>query len=469
MTYFYTGPPNWVFSAFAFIGFLCSTIPLPWHLEAWNVGTVLYMIWTALACLVFFINSIIWNGNVLDSAPTWCDLSTHFINGFNLAIPACSLCINRRLYQIASVQTVLKTKAEKRRAILVDLAISLGLPVLQIPLRAFPFFQFLIHRARPPLQHLRGRRLSRRDLRNPRRRRPLPPPPILVGCVSAVYCILSIRALARQRTQFKALLASSANANLTLNRYLRLMLLAATDLLCTIPLGIWVLWVNVKVVGLSPWISWADTHSHFSNVEQVPGVYWRAKVYDVASLETTRWLTVACALLFFAYFGFADEAFKNYRSAFASVARKMGYSIASDATLASSGPQTSHPSTARASVPPVFIRKTTVSKRDSLFDSTGTFTSMADSYDEKDSASSSPVDVLPTLGYDKADSSSSSSGDSIKEPESPIEGEDIDVSSLHRNSLAVPAPAPPAAAHTRPTSVVLLPLPTFVRDAADIV
>lgn len=31
--YFYTGPPNWVFSAFAFIGFVCSSIPLPWHLE----------------------------------------------------------------------------------------------------------------------------------------------------------------------------------------------------------------------------------------------------------------------------------------------------------------------------------------------------------------------------------------------------------------------------------------------------
>jgi hypothetical protein len=48
-----------------------------------------------------------------------------------------NLC--RRFYQIASVRTVTKTCAEKRRAILIDLAIGLGILLLQIPLRASPF------------------------------------------------------------------------------------------------------------------------------------------------------------------------------------------------------------------------------------------------------------------------------------------------------------------------------------------
>jgi hypothetical protein len=43
----------------------------------------------------------------------------------------------------------------------------------------------------------------------------------------------------------------SANKNLNLNRYVRLMALASTDLPLTMPMGIWVLWVNVRVVGLS--------------------------------------------------------------------------------------------------------------------------------------------------------------------------------------------------------------------------
>jgi pheromone a factor receptor len=149
--------------------------------------------------------------------------------------------------------------------------------------------------------------------------------------------VLSIKSFYHRRAQFKELLAS--NNNLNLNRYVRLMCLASTDLLFTIPLAIWVLWVNVKVVGLSPWISWEDTHSNFSRVVQVPGIYWRSDPYTVASLETLRWATVACSFLFFGYFGFADEAMKNYRSAFYSVAKRVGYSTAatSSGVLSSTG------------------------------------------------------------------------------------------------------------------------------------
>jgi len=66
--------PNYVYSIFAFLGFILVLIPLPWHLEAWNVGTCLYMIWAGFACLNVFINSIVWNGNMINWAPGWCDL-----------------------------------------------------------------------------------------------------------------------------------------------------------------------------------------------------------------------------------------------------------------------------------------------------------------------------------------------------------------------------------------------------------
>ncbi len=154
--------PNEVFTAFAFLGFLLCAIPLPWHLEgqccvlqiphclvksnnflslaAWNTGTCLYMIWTGLACLNHFINSIVWRGNAINCAPVWCDISTKFNIGAGFAIPAASLCINRRLYHIASVKTVTISKAEKRRAVYIDLAIGLGLPVLGMTLRKFLVF-----------------------------------------------------------------------------------------------------------------------------------------------------------------------------------------------------------------------------------------------------------------------------------------------------------------------------------------
>jgi hypothetical protein len=59
--------------------------------------------------------------------------------------------------------------------------------------------------------------------------------------------VFSIKSFNASHVQLRDLLSSSPNFNLSMNRYLRLMLLAGTDLLFCVPLGIWVLWVNVKV------------------------------------------------------------------------------------------------------------------------------------------------------------------------------------------------------------------------------
>lgn len=86
-------PPNHVYSAFSFIGFVLMVIPFYWHLEgtravimrleytylrlcgvAWNTGTCLFMFWTGLGCLFQFINSIVWNKNIIDRAPIYCDI-----------------------------------------------------------------------------------------------------------------------------------------------------------------------------------------------------------------------------------------------------------------------------------------------------------------------------------------------------------------------------------------------------------
>ena len=50
----------------------------------------------------------------------------------NAAIPACSLCINRRLYKISTMKVVVLTDAQKRRALIYDLLIGVGIPILQI-------------------------------------------------------------------------------------------------------------------------------------------------------------------------------------------------------------------------------------------------------------------------------------------------------------------------------------------------
>jgi hypothetical protein len=76
-----TKPPlmtvsNTVFTVFSGIGLTLSVIPLWWHLGSRNVGTCMFAVWTALACLVYFVNSIVWNGNTINRAPVWCDICT---------------------------------------------------------------------------------------------------------------------------------------------------------------------------------------------------------------------------------------------------------------------------------------------------------------------------------------------------------------------------------------------------------
>jgi pheromone a factor receptor len=55
--------------------------------------------------------------------------------GFGMGIPACTLCINRRLYKILVRQAVTVTQAEKRRTVTIDLLITVGIPVLAMGLR----------------------------------------------------------------------------------------------------------------------------------------------------------------------------------------------------------------------------------------------------------------------------------------------------------------------------------------------
>jgi pheromone a factor receptor len=177
------------------------------------------------------------------------------------------------------------------------------------------------------------------------------------------------------------------NKNLSSSRYFRLMGLAGIEMLCTIPLGIYVIYLNATAQPVFPWISWADTHSDFSRVEQIASVFWRMDNPTVLSLELSRWLLVVCAFIFFAFFGFADEARKNYRLAYVSVAKRVGLSTAgtvstggswstgyvvtlrnsimrSDEQMFSSKSEMAYNS--RAGTMPVFIAQRTEQKRDSL-------------------------------------------------------------------------------------------------------
>ncbi|KAK0199269.1 pheromone receptor Rcb2 B44 [Desarmillaria ectypa] len=303
-----------LFPIFAFFGFILPLIPLRWHLLAWNSGTCYFIFWSSIANLNLFINSIIWHGNVKNSAPLWCDISIRIMMAASVAIPASTLCINRRLYQIASVRAVSVTRAEKRRAILIDSLFCVLLPVI------FTALQYVVQGHRFNLYGDFG---------------PFPALyntvllyvlnciwPVILGLISAVYCVLSLRAFMQRRADFSSFLSS--NKSLTTSRYFRLMALSMTEICCTTPLAITMICINVLGSQVGPWRSWADTHFDYERVEMYPWLLWRLSPFAIAGLEATRWITVFCSLVFFAFFGFATEARKHYRLWWKSATSRFG-------------------------------------------------------------------------------------------------------------------------------------------------
>ncbi|RDB18160.1 Pheromone B alpha 2 receptor [Hypsizygus marmoreus] len=305
-----------LFPVFSFLGFFLTLIPLPWHIQAWNSGTCAFMIWTGMTCLIEFTNSLVWRGNVNNVAPIWCDISSKLILGVSVGIPAATLCISRRLYTITSVQTVSVTRDDKRRMIIGDLCIAVGIPVLIM----------ILHVVVQP---------HRFDILEdigcfPAVYNTLPAyflyfmwPPLL-AVVSLVYSALTLRSFWIRRMQFNQLISSKTSMNP--GRYLRLMLLALIDMVCSIPLSVYSIYGANKGVGLAPWISWEDTHFNFGRIAFVPAIFWRSDPSFQTSVEMTRWLPVFCAFLFFGLFGFASEARNQYINTFWWVAKRIGIS-----------------------------------------------------------------------------------------------------------------------------------------------
>lgn len=121
--------------------------------------------------------------------------------------------------------------------------------------------------------------------------------------------VLSLRAFAIRRAQFQQYLAASST--LTIGRYFRLMAIATVELLCTTPIAAYGLYVNATSP-IFPWISFADTHFGYSRVDKYPAVIWQSSTNAIISFEFSRWSVVFCAIVFFLFFGFADEARRNY-------------------------------------------------------------------------------------------------------------------------------------------------------------
>ncbi|PPQ94355.1 hypothetical protein CVT25_000683 [Psilocybe cyanescens] len=320
-----------LFPITAFLGFILPLIPLRWHLQALNSGTCYFIFWSSLACLNQFINSIVWADNAINLSPAWCEISIRIMMAASVGVPASSLCINRRLYLISSVRAASISVAEKRRAVLIDSLICFLFPLIYVALQyvvqghRFNIFEEI--GCYPVLYNtLLTFFISSMW-------------PLVLGLISMVYCILSLRSFARRRLEFNQFI--SMNSSLTVSRYFRLMGLAMTEICATTPLSIFIIWLNATASPIGPWRSWSDTHFNYSRVEQFPSVLWRSNHLLTVAMEFSRWITPVCSFTFFAFFGFAHESMKNYCLAWKWMKALFGFSPSSPGHTAKASKQSS--------------------------------------------------------------------------------------------------------------------------------
>jgi pheromone a factor receptor len=123
--------------------------------------------------------------------------------------------------------------------------------------------------------------------------------------------VVAVSSFIRRRLQFSTFLKTN-QSGLTTSRYLRLVALATSDLLISLPLAIFYLVEFTQ--HLSPWISFDWIHLDFHVVNAFDSTYM-ARNPDIATrLFLPRWLAPLSAIAFFAFFGLAEDALADYVS-----------------------------------------------------------------------------------------------------------------------------------------------------------
>ena len=108
---------------------------------------------------------------------------------------------------------------------------------------------------------------------------------------------------------------STDNPQLSFQRYLRLSIMAFSQIACVLPLSIFAVIYTVPGV-LSPYAGFKAQHAHYNTVNLYTLAEWLNTNNGVSRtiFETTDWLYISSALGFFIIFCFSKEAQSRYSS-----------------------------------------------------------------------------------------------------------------------------------------------------------
>lgn len=136
---------------FSFLSTLLLFLILPAQVHHYSIPSASIILWLILCNIIHGINSVIWFGNQAEHAPVWCDISRIFGYGLNcililstgsvvllgamVAVPACFLCIVRRLEAVTTFRGSEPRQVKTFEAAF-EAAMCFLLPALYMGLRA---------------------------------------------------------------------------------------------------------------------------------------------------------------------------------------------------------------------------------------------------------------------------------------------------------------------------------------------
>nr|ANB67034.1 pheromone receptor [Agrocybe salicacicola] len=289
---------------FAFIAAILVLVPLPWHWRARNVSTLSIIFWLFTVDVIYGINAIVWAGNIRNPIPVWCDITTKFIVGASYALPLATLCICKHLEMVSSSRKVSYDGRDRKRRMIFE-----GIMCFLVPM-VFMALHYIVQGHRYDIFENVGCQAS--VYISIQAVFIIWFPQLLFAFITFIYAALALHNFIRRRLTFASHLQNS-NSALTTNRYLRLIAMALMEMVWGTTLTAYNLWSNVSP-GLRPWTDWDDVHSNFSRVDLfatagIPKEFLR-------TMMLFWWTLPASSFIFFLFFGFGEEAMKEYSKAF---------------------------------------------------------------------------------------------------------------------------------------------------------
>ncbi|VDB95846.1 unnamed protein product [Peniophora sp. CBMAI 1063] len=304
--------------------------------QRWNLGVAFLCIWLLLQNVTAAASTIIWADNADVKFYAYCDIASRIQIITYIVQPMATLLITRRLYVIASLQSVEIPSTWKRPDAVIEWTLGLFIPLLV----AGPIYyvnqayRFVVYEGygcvnAPAFSILETLIQESWSI--------LPP---LVSVI--FYYPRVVQTYYRQRRDINSILQSDRSSLRT--NYLRILILASIDLVLTLPIAIMRITLDV-VTALSslesfPFYSgWTQLHA---NWEPVSFSYAEQQTFGTASLVQLcfgDWTSPILSFAIFGLFGVTSEARCSYWRIIRSAGDLLGWKAISKALDNSSSPR----------------------------------------------------------------------------------------------------------------------------------